>query len=231
MTDHKGHDAPADKPVENTEQAEGVLEPPKRLVQELHQLTALSGPAPNPIFQKRAGDSARGRSGRLRGEGGGDAAEQALAGMRAAHQQANQRFVIRFSISPRAQYMSSYSPLRVVGHVQVGDHEAGVRPQLPVLGLHHDPPLARPGPRRVVEVVEQANRRFACSAGSRPQRAVVVEVLVPSARVWTRWRTMASVEWATLLPRRSASASSSAPPFEVTSRARELGLDAVPFRA
>ena len=46
------------------------------------------GPQP-PCLCQRAGDSAQGMSGRLRGKGGGDAAEQVLAGVRAAHQQAH----------------------------------------------------------------------------------------------------------------------------------------------
>ena len=45
-------------------------------------------------------------------------------------------------------------PLRTVGHLLVGDHEEGVRPDGAVLGLDDAPPFAGSSPGSVLEVVE-----------------------------------------------------------------------------
>ena len=175
------------------------------------------------MLGQRAGDSAPGMSGRLRGEGRGDAPEQRLLGVRPAHQQphpagvgqhhradleqrqadglrrrlrqlgrrqghpphplqqgvreaAEQQAELvgvevagRGAVGEQAQLLvldpvlhlpalavhGVVKTLRVVRHVEVGDHEAGVGAEVAVLGLDHHPTLAGPGSGRVLEVVEQ----------------------------------------------------------------------------
>ena len=183
---------------------------------------ALRGQFPQPpCLCQRAGDSAEGGSGRLRGEGGGDSAEQRLVGVRAAHQQphpagvgqrhrahleqreadgvrrrlgqlrrrqrhaahpldqsvgqaAEQQAVLvgvevarRGPVGEQAELLVldpvlhlaalAVQPLGVVPDVQVCDHEARVRPQVGVLRLGDQPPLARLAPGRVAELVEKAD--------------------------------------------------------------------------